>query len=116
MRTQCNGTTKNGERCKISGTFENGYCHLHKDQFVAESSDTIETKTNVLPFQKPSSIPNQSAPETSNKTNAASGPDNKPKSRPSACVPAVLLVVCVLFLLFKFMQITSGKTPGKIAR
>ena len=30
MKQQCLGTTKNGERCKITGNLVDGYCYRHR--------------------------------------------------------------------------------------
>lgn len=41
MAQQCRGITKSGQQCKMTGSFENGYCFRHKEQADVEA--LIET-------------------------------------------------------------------------
>ena len=39
MTQQCLGTTKSGERCRMTGNFTDGYCHLHRKQQSNEQKE-----------------------------------------------------------------------------
>lgn len=49
---QCNGTTKSGNRCKISQGLVNGYCRLHGDQAPAPEKDTVKEEPRDFPREE----------------------------------------------------------------
>lgn len=96
MGLRCNGITKNGGQCKITGTFENGYCHLHKDQY-------------------PPTIPNDSI-DSSGSTNSEIPPphqnqklsDNSNDKTPG-CFSKILLITSIIIIIIGIFSIITKK-------
>ena len=55
MNQQCRGITRNGEQCKLTGNFADGYCHLHRKQKAPEPNTARNIPPDSLDREKPPS-------------------------------------------------------------
>lgn len=91
MSERCLGTTKSGERCKITSNLVGGYCRLHQNQAQQDSKKGTEREFVTA---KPEPVLRR-VPETGLPEYASSGFSFSRKG-----FFAVAAVITVLFMLF----------------
>ncbi|MFP4015291.1 MAG: hypothetical protein ACLFVQ_14475 [Chitinispirillaceae bacterium] len=91
MSERCLGTTKSGERCKISSNLVKGYCRLHQNQARQESRKSSE-KEHITTKSEPvlRRVPETGLPEYCSSASSFSGKR----------FFAVAAVITLLFMLF----------------
>lgn len=85
MEKQCEGITKSGTRCKRTGDFADGYCHLHR-------------RDNVFSTEEPENVAVTDAP--AEEVVGASPTANPGESSVCQLLPVFLLLAGLVLLFF----------------